>query len=391
LDIKLPFDFPEPLRLFVCEFITGGGLAGEPIPSGLAAEGEGMLRALLHDLLEIDGVEVVTTRDARLPPLAMGVTEIPIRENTWECWMECIGQAQAVWPIAPETGGMLERLSRLTLQKERCLIGSRPEAIAVAASKWATAKCLAAGGVPVIETVRVGGHVPDSAAGWVVKPDDGAGCEYTFYFNQRRRLEAWLKSENGQDNVIQPYLVGTPASLSLLCSQCMVRILGCNKQLIELCGGRFRCSGVMVNALSSQRAALQPLAKRIMQALPGLWGYVGVDLVLAPEGPVVVEINPRLTTSYVGLTQAIGKNPARLVLDLLREENAFPSHSREYRESEFCSFSLWEKARMRGDKTKTSSFYSPHPHPLPKGEGVKKTALPEGEGTFATPPAREEG
>jgi tyramine---L-glutamate ligase len=28
-----------------------------------------------------------------------------------------------------------------------------------------------------------------------------------------------------------------------------------------------------------------------------------------------IEINPRLTTSYVGLSQSIGQNPAKLLLD----------------------------------------------------------------------------
>jgi predicted ATP-grasp superfamily ATP-dependent carboligase len=35
--------------------------------------------------------------------------------------------------------------------------------------------------------------------------------------------------------------------------------------------------------------------------IPGLAGYVGIDLLLPDGGdPLIVEINPRLTTSYVG-------------------------------------------------------------------------------------------
>jgi predicted ATP-grasp superfamily ATP-dependent carboligase len=49
-----------------------------------------------------------------------------------------------------------------------------------------------------------------------------------------------------------------------------------------------------------------------------LWGYVGVDLVLTGDGPVVLEINPRLTTSYCALRPALGLNTAALVLDLLK-------------------------------------------------------------------------
>jgi predicted ATP-grasp superfamily ATP-dependent carboligase len=34
----------------------------------------------------------------------------------------------------------------------------------------------------------------------------------------------------------------------------------------------------------------------------------------------VLEVNPRLTTSYVGLRRAIGVNPAGLVLRLLQQD-----------------------------------------------------------------------
>jgi len=50
--------------------------------------------------------------------------------------------------------------------------------------------------------------------------------------------------------------------------------------------------------------------------MPGLWGLCGVDFVETGAGPVVIEVNPRLTTSYAGLHRAIGINPAHLVLEL---------------------------------------------------------------------------
>jgi predicted ATP-grasp superfamily ATP-dependent carboligase len=33
----------------------------------------------------------------------------------------------------------------------------------------------------------------------------------------------------------------------------------------------------------------------------------------------VVEINPRLTTSYVGLREAIGHNPAKIILESIKD------------------------------------------------------------------------
>ena len=53
-------------------------------------------------------------------------------------------------------------------------------------------------------------------------------------------------------------------------------------------------------------------------AIPSLRGYVGIDFIQTEEGPMVLEINPRLTTSYCGLRSALGVNVADLVLQLFR-------------------------------------------------------------------------
>ena len=68
------------MRIFVYEFVTGGGLAGRPVPRSLAREGLAMRSALLEDLAAIDGHEIVTTTDTRftrcMPP---GVDSVPVR------------------------------------------------------------------------------------------------------------------------------------------------------------------------------------------------------------------------------------------------------------------------------------------------------------------------
>ena len=51
--------------------------------------------------------------------------------------------------------------------------------------------------------------------------------------------------------------------------------------------------------------------------LPPTVGYVGMDMILGPEGPesdVVLELNPRLTTSYLGLRQLARANLAAAML-----------------------------------------------------------------------------
>ena len=56
-------------RIFVFEFITGGGLAGQPrLPSSLLREGRLMRDALLRDAAALPDVDITLLHDARLPP-----------------------------------------------------------------------------------------------------------------------------------------------------------------------------------------------------------------------------------------------------------------------------------------------------------------------------------
>ena len=54
------------MRIFACEYLTGGGLSGRLLSTGLIREGDIMLRSLVRDLADIPGVQVVTARDRRL-------------------------------------------------------------------------------------------------------------------------------------------------------------------------------------------------------------------------------------------------------------------------------------------------------------------------------------
>jgi predicted ATP-grasp superfamily ATP-dependent carboligase len=94
---------------------------------------------------------------------------------------------------------------------------------------------------------------------------------------------------------------------------------------MQVVDGRLALTGLQVNAWPDTEGRLTGLAARIADAVPSLWGYVGVDLVLTADGPVVLEINPRLTTSYAGIRRALQVNVAAMVLGLLEgDDHAIP-------------------------------------------------------------------
>ena len=75
--------------------------------------------------------------------------------------------------------------------------------------------------------------------------------------------------------------------------------------------GWFVCC-LIYSLTRDQSAALQ----RAIDSLPGrARGWVGVDFLLAEDGQLtVIEINPRLTTSFVGLSSACDQSLADVLV-----------------------------------------------------------------------------
>jgi predicted ATP-grasp superfamily ATP-dependent carboligase len=304
------------VRILVYEFVTGGGLAGEPLPPGLVREADMILRALLTDLSEVRGVELLTTRDSRLGALsgAEVLTTWP-EEDGLTCYQRGLVAAAAAWPTAPETSGVLERLASMTLKAGKLLLGCPPDAVRLSASKLRTAAVLAGAGIPAVPTFARASGMPTVPGRWVVKPDDGAGCDSTAVVPDWREAQQRLQAGNGR-LVAQPWVEGDPRSLSLLCAGGQTLLLSVNRQRMRILNGHLSLVGLGVNAFQDPLGHYADLARGVVAAIPSLRGYVGIDFIQTAEGPMVLEVNPRLTTSYCGLRTALGVNIAAMVTEL---------------------------------------------------------------------------
>jgi tyramine---L-glutamate ligase len=309
------------MRVFLYEFITAGGLVREPLPESLAREGELMARALARDLAAVPGVEVWMSRDPRLAPAPEAVRTLhpASGEEPMDAYARMLAECDAAWPVAPETGGVLETLSRITLTQGKTLLGSRPDAVAVTASKRAAAEALAAAGIASPPVFRGTELLPAIAGAWVVKPDDGAGCADTRRAPDSKTAATWLALRRGEALIAQPWIDGDALSISALFSRGKASLLSINRQHLAVRDGRVALAGLAVNALRDKDGLFERVANAVARAFPGLWGYAGIDLVDTAAGPVVIEVNPRLTTSYCALREALGINVAARVLELLDE------------------------------------------------------------------------
>ncbi|MBS7539426.1 ATP-grasp domain-containing protein [Ancylobacter lacus] len=300
------------MLVFVCETVTGGGFAGPELPASLIAEGALMRDALIGDLEDLPGVRVVTTHDDRLPPPPRGQSR-PVKAGpaAWEMWAELAAEAHCCWPIAPETGGELAALVALMRTVNARVIACDAATLEIGASKLATSQRLAAAGVPVVPTWRAGEVPADHPGPFVVKPDDGAGTLLTF-------VVATPPRPSFTGGVVQPLVEGEAWSLCALCQGGRSHVLSVNRQNVVRTEDRFMFHGVTVG-VEPPDSRLEALTAQIFAALPGLHGLIGIDYIETPKGPVVLEINPRLTTSYVGLHRALAINPLAFVAELIRD------------------------------------------------------------------------
>ncbi len=307
------------MKILVLEYVTGGGLRQEPIPPSLAYEGGLMLEALVADLLLVADIHLLVLHDDRLPfpraDVRAQVLEIHAGDRFQDVWRKALDRCDAVWPIAPETGGILEQLCRDVESAGKSLLTSPAAAVRLAASKLDTVRRLERFGLPVVPSFPLGEWKPVASRPFVIKPDDGVGCEGTRIIRAPGEFRMTADTENW---IAQPLLDGEPLSLSALFACGQARLSSCNRQWIRQVGDRFVLKACQVNAIADTDGRWQTLAGQIAQALPVLWGYAGIDLVLGEDGPMILEINPRLTTSYAGLRLATGENPAALTLELLK-------------------------------------------------------------------------
>jgi len=138
------------------------------------------------------------------------------------------------------------------------------------------------------------------------------------------RDDLGLRRQRGESAVLEPWVAGEPLSLSLLCSEGRGELLSVNRQQLSIDAlGVLSFAGVQIDALprdDARFASLRSWVQTLVRTIPGLRGYVGIDLVWhAQRGPVLIEINPRVTMAYVGLSAALGRNLAGAVLADHRE------------------------------------------------------------------------
>jgi predicted ATP-grasp superfamily ATP-dependent carboligase len=183
-----------------------------------------------------------------------------------------------------------------TLEAACINLGSPPAAIRLCADKLETTELLLYNGLPAPRIVREG------QVKCVVKPRTGCGSEGVFLSGGPADISGYIATE---------FIDGEHLSVSLLGGTDAVLPLTLNRQHIHM-NGKVEYDGNDVNVEHPARDEIFAVARRAGHML-GCRGLFGVDVVYS-DRPYVVDVNPRPTTSVVGVARVIDRNLADLVL-----------------------------------------------------------------------------
>lgn len=280
------------MKAFLAEYAS---LANDP---AVGAEGAAM-RDVLTASFEAIGYEVVAPASADL--------DAEIRRLAPGC--------DAGLVIAPDH--LLAGFTR-TLEGLCHNVGCGAMNVAVAANKQRSSAILARHGIPVPAARDEGRRV--------VKPVRGCGAHGV------RLTEA----PAGEGEFGQEYVEGEHLSVSLVGSRVVgdvcefwsgdpPLVLALNRQAIEVDGaGRFHYRGGETPVDHPRRDECVEVARKAVEVL-GCQGYAGVDLVLG-DRPYVVDVNPRVTTSVVGIAAVMEEEIADVLVRASRGEGPTEVH-----------------------------------------------------------------
>ena len=243
-------------------------------------------------------------------------------------WTELIRCGDAVWPIAPESGGVLARISELAVDAgPHALLGSHPRSVrpdrqqagdGEGTCRWPELRSVPTASARKRCEIFASGSRPGSSNPTMVRARQTRCCS-----TPSTRRDRWLAANAGtHTSVVQPYVERTCGQPVDALPDGRGWLLTCNRaDCIEIDRNAFRYRGVVVGGREARRAAYQPIAAAVAAAIPGLWGYVGIDFIDSADGPLVLGDQPTADDVLCRSRSARSAvNPASLVLDLLNRE-----------------------------------------------------------------------
>ncbi len=337
-------------NIFIFEFVSGGGFSQVSIPPSLFSEGFSMLRSIIEDFKQL-GFKIITLLDFRINYLSNLlnvdlVKFVGYKKDYNVLFKQFVEESEYCFIIAPEFSNILKNLTKIVKKKKKKLLSIDLEGIKLGTSKINTYKFFKKCKLSTPETYLIpnkNGYplkeliiekYMNLKSPIIVKPNDGVGAESIFYFKNKKIINSFFKYDLSKlqfnrEFILQEYINGKDMSISLLNyfseedKIAKSKILSINSQNIkkEDIFNKFEYIGGFTPIKNNEIIMSEILEALKKVDFSNFFGFFGIDFILTNKGFFFIEINPRLTTSYIGIRNTIDKNIAELIIKSKSKSN----------------------------------------------------------------------
>ena len=271
------------MKIMIAEYAVGAGV------QEFILEGRAMLGTLLRSFVTC-GHEVLYPTSGMVLEAGTAVTAGRFEDTLEKISKEC----DAGLVIAPDE--MLGDLTQL-VEENTFNLGCPSHAVRLCADKLECTRVLEKENIPVPETKGSGEY----NGGYLIKPRFGCACEGIHKSSVGVLRDGFIATK---------FIKGEHISASIMTGSTQLA-LTVNRQLIEI-NDKISYEGGIVPYYCDRNDEIIEVAKKTVKVL-GCRGYAGVDIVLG-DMPYVVDVNPRPTTSIIGISRVMEEEIADLML-----------------------------------------------------------------------------
>jgi len=150
----------------------------------------------------------------------------------------------------------------------------------------------------------------------VAKIIDGLGSEKLFVFNSKRDLEDNKKLLTSK-HIFQDFIEGDIVGINIISNNKKNLIMSINEQIYKkISKHEIILEKINIGKFNYLHDLFKDFVSSILDNLEGCYGFIGIDAILTDKNKILfLEINPRLTTSYIGLSKSLNFNPLKVLFD----------------------------------------------------------------------------
>ncbi len=312
-------------RLFLFEELAATEFEPQSSIQALLPEGLSILKALISDFSKRIDYELFVFASCNVKQLLVMeslIDESKVIVNSCENPFKGeVRKGDAVLILAPETDKILEKRTSQLIETGAENLGCSLNAIILAADKYSTFNFLTTYQISTPFTLLLSDFLknPSLTFPLVLKPRYGAGASHTYLIHSNSDLENRIAKTDLMENwIVQKFVSGLPASYCFAVVNSNLTPVISSFQKVVCSNNQFNYYGGSCSLPDEFEERALNLAQKSLANFQGLNGWVGVDLILGNSAngsdDFVCEINPRLTTAYLGARKLLKFNPALLWL-----------------------------------------------------------------------------